>query len=356
MFGNTINSSIGVVLFCVFCACSNGTPPAKNPGKETTPQFTLNSPRNNTQLTDGQVVAVDFSNYTAPYDSAVISFDDRQWQHPDSRFEFTPKVKRYGAKTLSVRLFLEGKITGQAQAGIHIFPSQAPLQYSYKVINTYPHDDEAYTQGLLFKNNILYESTGLYGHSSLRKTDLKSGTVKQIENLEARYFGEGIALLNNLIYQLTWRESVCNIYDAGTLTLQHQVNYAGEGWGLTDDGKQLIMSNGSHFIRFMSALDLKPQKQLEVCTPQGYVAQLNELELIEGELWANIYTTHLIARIDTSSGAVLGFIHLDGVLPTALRTAHTDVLNGIAYDAERKRIFVTGKNWKQLFEIKPVNP
>jgi glutamine cyclotransferase len=228
----------------------------------------------------------------------------------------------------------------------------AQKRYGYKVIATYPHDENAYTQGLFFLDGLLYESTGEYGKSTLRKVKPTSGEVVASRALDRRYFGEGIALCNGLVYQLTWREGECIVYDAATLAPQHTLRYAGEGWGLTTNGKQLIMSNGSNIIYFLSPQTLREERRIAVRTERGSVSRLNELELIDGEIWANVYTTNQIIRIDTATGQVRGTIDLTGILPASLRTRRTDVLNGIAYDAVQKRIFVTGKNWARMFEIK----
>jgi glutamine cyclotransferase len=223
--------------------------------------------------------------------------------------------------------------------------------YTYKVLRTYPHDEGAYTQGLFFKNGILYESAGQYGQSDIRMVDLSSGRVIKKTSMEYRYFGEGATMLGGLVYQLTWREGMCFVYDAATLAVKYRLPYSGEGWGLTNNDSQLIISDGSHVIRFLHPQTLREQRRLNVHTMQKNMALLNELELVEGELWANIYTTWQIARIDTATGMVTGIIDLNGILPHAKRTKNTDVLNGIAYDADSKRIFVTGKNWPLLFEI-----
>ncbi|GHT12880.1 glutaminyl-peptide cyclotransferase [Bacteroidia bacterium] len=229
-----------------------------------------------------------------------------------------------------------------------------PRQYTYNVVHAYPHDDRAYTQGLEFHNGTLYESTGVYGQSALRKVALETGRVVANQSLAGKYFGEGLTLLNGLLYQLTWQEGLCFVYDAATLRPLHQVRYTGEGWGLANDGSRLIMSDGSHIIRFLSPQNFSEEKRITIYNSTGYVNMLNELEMVEGELWANIYGSSLVARIDTASGAVLGMIDLTGILPPAQRTSRTDVLNGIAYDAVGKRIFVTGKNWSRLFEIKVI--
>jgi glutamine cyclotransferase len=230
----------------------------------------------------------------------------------------------------------------------------AQKKYTYRVLHSYPHDAAAYTQGLFFKNGTLYESTGQYGTSELRIVDLESGTVNKRAPLEQRYFAEGATILGNLIYQLTWREGICFVYDAKTLAPLYQLRYSGEGWGLTDNSKLLIMSDGSSTIRFLEPQTLREVRRINVHNERGNVALLNELELIDAELWANVYTTNQILRIDTATGKVLGTIDMTGILPVMLRTKNTDVLNGIAYDAKRKRIFVTGKNWSRLFEIEVI--
>jgi glutamine cyclotransferase len=234
---------------------------------------------------------------------------------------------------------------------LQILPDFAPTQQSYQIIKSYPHDAHAYTQGLLYHNGYLYESTGQYGASGLRKVNLADGKVLKLKEIPKEYFGEGLCLLNNLLYQLTWRENKCFVYDINTFEIKNTLNIYGEGWGLTNNNKHLIMSNGSHIVSYFSPNDFSMVKQLEVCTNTGYVNHINELELINGELWANVYMTDNIVRIDTSSGAVVGVVNLQNILPRSLQNQNTDVLNGIAYDEKSKRIFVTGKNWLRLYEI-----
>jgi glutamine cyclotransferase len=224
--------------------------------------------------------------------------------------------------------------------------------YGYTVVNAYLHDEHAYTQGLQIYRDELYEGLGIYGQSAVRKVDLKSGEVLQQQKLHDKYFGEGICILNGLLYQLTWREQTCLVYDVETLEQQAALPYSGEGWGLTTDGEYLIMSNGSNTISFMSPGNLAVRKRLEVYTDRGAVGQLNELELINGEIWANVYGSDNIVRIDTASGAVTGVINMQNLLPANLVDRNTDVLNGIACNEKTGQIFVTGKSWKRLFEIK----
>lgn len=229
---------------------------------------------------------------------------------------------------------------------------KTPKVYGYKVVASYPHDERAYTQGLQIHNNTLYEGTGLYGNSSVRIVDLKSGNNLKNKDLSKQYFGEGICVFHDLLYQLTWHEQTCLVYNSKTLELQTTIPYTGEGWGLTTDGKYLIMSNGTNVITFRSPNDFSVQKEIKVFSDRGAVSYLNELELINGELWANVYGSDYIVRIDTASGAVNSIVNLKGLLPNNLRDKNTDVLNGIAYNEKTGQIFVTGKNWKRLFEIK----
>ncbi|MBN1936115.1 MAG: glutaminyl-peptide cyclotransferase [Anaerolineae bacterium] len=228
--------------------------------------------------------------------------------------------------------------------------SQAP-QYTYRVINTYPHDPDAFTQGLVYLDGLLYEGTGQHGASSLRQVELKTGQVLQQHNLPGEHFGEGIAVLNGKIYQLTWQSHVGFVYDLASFELLGQFAYPTEGWGLTHDGQRLIMSDGTPTLYFLDPVSLERIGQIAVYDGENPVARLNELEYVNGEIWANVWQTDRIARIDPNSGQVLGWIDLTGLLAPEDRLQPVDVLNGIAYDAAGNRILVTGKWWPKLFEI-----
>ncbi|MDR3297176.1 MAG: glutaminyl-peptide cyclotransferase [Prevotellaceae bacterium] len=230
-------------------------------------------------------------------------------------------------------------------------PVKAPKQLRYRVVGSYPHDSYAYTQGLQIYNGELYESIGQYGQSALRKLDPQTGAAITNRPLARKYFGEGMCVFNGLIFQLTWREQTCFIYRLDNLESLASMSYAGEGWGLTTDGQRLIMSDGSSQIKFLSPADMSLQKTLHVRTDKGLLRNLNELELVRGELWANVYGENFIARIDTASGVVTGILNLPQLLPAALRDRHTDVLNGIAYDERTSHFWLTGKNWKRIFEV-----
>jgi len=222
---------------------------------------------------------------------------------------------------------------------------------TFKVIHTYPHDPQAYTQGLVYHNGFLYEGTGLYGRSSLRKVKLETGEVLQRIDLDPKYFGEGIALYKNEIVQLTWKSQTGFVYDLNDFHLLRQFSYTGEGWGLTTNGNELYMSDGSDEIRVWDANTLKEKRRIKVHDGNTPVTELNELEFIDGEIFANVWQTDRIARISPRTGKVTGWIDLSGILSPIFRREPDSVLNGIAYDAAGKRLFVTGKLWPSVFEI-----
>lgn len=231
--------------------------------------------------------------------------------------------------------------------------------FTYEIVNTFKHDSKAFTQGLFYNNGFLYEGTGQLGRSSIRKVELESGKVLQQYNLPTDSFGEGATLFNGKIYQLTWQEGRGFVYDLNDFKLLREFSYAGEGWGLTNDGKHLIMSDGTHVIRFLNPETFETVRTITVLDENGQpLMNINELEFINGEIWANIWHSETIgkpnqiARIDPQSGKLLGWIDLEGISPQDVERGDENTLNGIAYDEANDRIFVTGKNWKKLFEIK----
>jgi glutaminyl-peptide cyclotransferase len=232
-----------------------------------------------------------------------------------------------------------------------------PVQYSYSVVKTYPHDNNAYTQGLLFHEGFFYESTGLEGRSTLRKVEVESGKVVIRHDLESKFFGEGLAMIGNKIFQLTWKSKIGFTYDRETFRETGKFRYGTEGWGLTSMGDKLVMSDGSNKLYIVEPATFATISILEVCDDRSVVVNLNELEYIKGEIWANIYLTDLIATIDPSSGKITGYIDLNGIMPDRERRSDgDDALNGIAFDETDDRIFVTGKNWPKLFQIKVMAP
>ena len=223
-------------------------------------------------------------------------------------------------------------------------------QYTVQVVAEYPHDSNAYTQGLFFHDGALYESTGQWGQSSIRTVDLKTGKVDKKVDFARKYFGEGSVILGKNLYCLTWTNKVVFVYDAKNFEYKQSYSYPREGWGLTTDGKSLVASDGSSKIYFLDS-ELKLQRCISVKLNGRPIKYLNELEWIDGRIWANVYTTDTILIINPSDGNVEGVIDCKGLLPDSLRKPDTDVLNGIAVDRNGK-IYLTGKNWPKLYEIK----
>ena len=238
-------------------------------------------------------------------------------------------------------------------------PRKLGASATYEVLARFPHDPTAYTQGLLIHEGLFYEGTGTYGHSTLRIVEPETGKVLRDQPLEDRYFGEGLTLLKDKLYQLTWKEQTGFVYDLQTLELLNTWNYDTEGWGLTTDGTHLIMSDGSAELRWIDPETFKVLRVLKVTRDGEPAARLNELEWIEGEIFANVYTTETILRIDPQTGNVLTVLDMSGLMPEANKADPNEVLNGIVYDAVTKRLFVTGKRWDVLYEIRlidsPVN-
>ena len=227
--------------------------------------------------------------------------------------------------------------------------SRAPV-YKYTIVHAYPHDADAFTEGLEYHDGFLYESTGLNGKSSIRKVKLETGEVLQNRNISKDYFGEGITFWKDELFELTWSTEIGFVYDAKTFASKRSFNYKGEGWALTHNAESLIMSDGTAEIRFIDPATFKERRRITVTDGGVTIKYVNELEWVKGEIFANIYTTDYIARIDPSTGHVTGWIDVRGTLPR--QNDGNTVPNGIAYDAEHDRLFVTGKNWTKVFEIK----
>ena len=224
-----------------------------------------------------------------------------------------------------------------------------PLHYTYNVVNVYPHNETASTQGLIFEDNIIYESTGRYGQSTLRRVELETGNIIQLHALPDQFFGEGITIFDDKIIQLTWQSEKGFVYDKNSFDLLQEFTYPTEGWGITHDGSRLIMSDGTATLYFLDPETFQKIGQVEVYDEEP-VARLNELEYIDGKVYANIWKEEKIAIINPQTGRVTGWIDLKGINETENQDS-SNVLNGIAYDAEEDRLFVTGKRWSQLFEI-----
>ena len=226
-------------------------------------------------------------------------------------------------------------------------------RYDYEIVHTYPHDASAFTEGLFYLNGFLYESTGLEEHSTIRKVRLETGAVVQKLNIPAEYFGEGIVNWHGQLISLTWKSHLGFVFDLATLKLQRQFHYKGEGWALTRNDTEIIMSDGTSELRFLDPKTLRETHRIQVILEGKPISNVNELEWVKGEIFANVWQTDFILRIDPSNGQVVGIVNLAGLLKRKdIVPGQTDVLNGIAYDAKADRLFVTGKNWPKLFEIR----
>jgi glutamine cyclotransferase len=259
----------------------------------------------------------------------------------------------YAWLLLLAAIIFTGSCSGLPSPSVTITADTIPV-YTYRIINSYQHDPDAFTQGLVFNNSILYEGTGLYGHSTLRKVELVTGKVLQVRELSSEFFGEGVTIYDDRLIQLTWKSKIGFVYDRDNFELLREFSYSTEGWGITHDGKHLIMSDGTARLYFLDLETFEYLSYIDVHDNNGPVTQLNELEYINGEIYANIWKTERIARISPQTGEVVGWIDLTGLLKPEDRTVQVDVLNGIAYDANSNRLFVTGKLWPKLFEIELV--
>src|ERR1700722_10380627 len=237
------------------------------------------------------------------------------------------------------------------QTAHHLRPAP-PAEYSFNIVRTFPHDPTAFTQGLVYRDGFLYEGTGLNGRSSLRKVNLETGEVVQHINLAAEFFGEGITLLKNEVVQLTWQSHTGFVYDLRDFRLLRKFSYLGEGWGITTNGRDLFMSDGTSEIRVLDGETFAEKRRFAVHDDDTPIDQLNELEFVNGEIFANVWQTDRIARISPQSGRVVGWIDLGGILSPVYHLESGAVLNGIAYDSIKKRLFVTGKLWPNVFEIR----
>lgn len=319
----------------------------------------MTSPKNNDKFVLGTdvVLAIQYKDTISHVDSVRWLVDGKLVGKTTEGMEITWKTlgQTTGTHRIEVIAHYETGQRDMVSASVLLLAAASPKQYTYKIVNTYPHDKSAYTQGLIFEDGFLYESTGLQGVSSLRKVNLITGEPVQVTNLPSEMFGEGLAAVGDKLIQLTWQNQVAFVYQKADFKLLQRINYPmREGWGLTYDGKHLIMTDGSALVYFLDPTSLMEEKRMEVCDHKGVVRELNELEYIDGELWANVYRTDDIVRIDPATGAVLSRIDMKGLLKPSDRHAGIDVLNGIAYDVKTRKIYVTGKNWPKLFEIQVI--
>ena len=311
----------------------------------------ITQPAADTVLHLGDTLHIAYTNDSiTPPDSVVLSVAQRRLMlQPDGMY--TTADWQTGVHWLQLSFWHNGQEQVERRR-LKILASAPPKDYTYVVEKEYPHDPKAYTQGLLLRNGYLYESTGQRGASSLRKVELATGKVLQQHDLDAKYFGEGLEYLNGKLFQLTWTGNTCFIYDFATFEPRGSFNYSTQGWGLTTDGTILYLSDGSENIYILDSTNFRITNTLQVYTEQGSLNYINELEWVEGKIYANIYTTDLVAIINPTNGVVEGLVHLDGLLRPSASGTKAEVLNGIAYDAHDKRFYLTGKYWPYLYRVK----
>ena len=285
-------------------------------------------------------------------DSVVYYINDKKIGSVkgNEKVPFALSNQKLGNQTIKALVYFEGQNI-DIVTGFSIYASAEPKILNYKIVNTYPHDINAYTQGFEFYNGVLLEGTGQYRESTLRKTDYKTGKVTEQIKLEDKYFGEGITVLNDKIYQLTWREKTGFVYDAKTFKLEKTFSFDTEGWGITNDGEKLYMSDGSEKIYILNPETLKVEDFIGVYTNSAKIEAVNEMEWVNGKIWANIYQKDAIAVINPKTGAIENVINFGELRSKVTKHEELDAFNGIAYNPTTKTYFVTGKNWDKTFEI-----
>lgn len=332
--------------------------PAKNSTKYVN-SIQFASPASNAVFSYHDAVKIAFSTKEKfPADSVQIFWNGEKAATAGAgktEYDYRVPAAKTGRNTLKLVAFHPDNKRSVANLTVIVKPDRAPEKLRYKVVREYPHDTKAYTQGLVYQDGILYESTGQYGESGIRKQDMKSGKILSALSIDNRLFGEGITLLNDKIYQLTWTSGKGFIYDLKTFSLESTFTYNTQGWGITTIGDKLVMSDGSHKLYHIAPSSFNIIREVEVYDHNGPVKNLNELEYINGLVWANVWMQDRIVMIDPATGEVKQELNLSGLLSGTERARFDDsddVLNGIAWNPEKGTIYVTGKRWPKLFEIK----
>lgn len=317
-------------------------------------KFILNTPQ---KIQSNQELTISVSEKgDKPIDSVHFSIGSKKIESKGASSSIKINDFKLGKHTVTAIVFFEGK-TKKITKPVYFMSDSSPEIYTYKIINTYPHDKNAFTQGLEYYNGFLYEGTGRKGQSYIRKVELETGKALQQKDLDAKYFGEGITIFNNKIHQLTWQGGIGIVYDLETFEKEKEFKYTKslQGWGLANDGKHLLKTDGTERIWFLNSETFVEESYIEAYTNKRKVENLNELEYINGLIYANIWQQNSILIINPKTGKVEGVADLDGLKKEILKDQNLvdsdEVLNGIAYDKENNRIFVTGKHWAKLYEI-----
>ena len=353
----TRQSIYGIALLAIALASCNGSKTTERTERERRAQLQLirvSEPTNGAMFTLGESFNLRLRtiNDSIAADSIVLSLNNnRIGQLEGLTHQVETENLSLGSHLIRATAWHNGE-RQTASVGFKLKANQPPKQLSYRVVNTYPHDIDAYTQGLFYYKGHLIESTGQKGQSTLRRVEIETGKVVQSVNLERQYFGEGATIINDEIYQITWTSRKGFVYDPKTFNLIRTFDYPTQGWGLTTVGDQLVMSDGSNILYYLEPKSFAEIKRVEVYDHRGAVNQLNELEYINGKIFANIYLTDKIVIINPESGMVEAEVDFSSILPQADKHRNIDVFNGIAWDKKNDRLFVTGKNWPKLFEVK----
>jgi len=340
---NSFKLNLLFIIPLFFLAC-DGT---NNPSK----LFQIELEGNKTEFQKNQVVGISVKNLkNKDIEQITYKLDNEELALNNNKI--TLDQTELGAKTLTANISFEGE-TVEVSKNIKLLAEKAPEIYTYKILNEYPHDQNAYTQGLEFHLDTLYESTGKKGKSSLRKVDFRTGKVLKKIDLDNNYFGEGITILNNKIYQLTWQSGIGFIYDLKDFKKidSFKYNQSREGWGLCNDGEKIFKSDGTEKIWFLNPQTMAEEGHFETVTNTSIFNKANELEYVNGKIYANVYQKESMMIIDAKSGAIEGVINFGGLKDKVTQHQNLDVLNGVAYHPVRKTFFVTGKNWDKLFEV-----
>lgn len=359
-FRTLLYITIGIIIAAP--SCQNGN---KNSAQQTTDTLTkvqqtysleFAKPFNNDNIKKGEQVNIEMRTKDASiFDSIQIKIENQHVTtlvNSSLKFQWNSKNGQLGQQSIVASAYSKGSKIIETATTITILPNKKPIQYNYKIIKTYPHSRDAYTQGLIYENGYFYESDGEYKKSALRKVKLETGQATIVTNMEPSIFGEGLAIYNNKLYQISWKEHIGFIYNKETLKLEKKFNFdLNEGWGLEFDGKNFLATDGSSNIYFLEPENFTQVGKIQVVTDNGPIDSINELELINGKLYANVYYQDIVLIIDPKTGEVLGEINFANILPKSDYNEDTNVLNGIAWNPVNGHLFITGKNWPKLFEV-----
>ncbi|MEK6154284.1 glutaminyl-peptide cyclotransferase [Flavobacteriaceae bacterium 3-367] len=333
------------VLATLFLACGGGNTAASQ-------LFDIQLEGDQKQFRQNQVVGVALKNKKGKTIERVsYSIDGKELPLHDNKLSLN--IPKLGNKLLKATVSFEGT-SAEVSKKIKVLAPKAPELYTYEIINEFPHSEDAYTQGLEFHNDTLYEGTGKKGRSSLRKIDFKTGNILKQIDLNNSYFGEGITVLKDKVYQLTWQSGTGFVYNLNDFKQLDRFTYnkSKEGWGLCNDGEKLYKSDGTEKIWFLNPDTLLEEGYIEIVTDKSIFNRANELEYVDGKIYANVWQKESMMIIDAHSGAIEGVINFGGLKGKVRQHENLDVLNGVAYHPVRKTFFVTGKNWDTLFEVK----